>query len=218
MMQELIAGETFSVSSARSVLLQDAWTKFGANRKELRKYDLDLALLKDLAARHNHASRCVPTALETLRAARDGIEGIKGRSKGRSLKLTPTTAQPKSAMAKPSAKRKRPNSAPPSPERPAQKVRKSNTSPHVIKDSEDGTESNREGDEEEDQEDVRKSYARLQADRLVEGSIKKVRVLFQFQITAGTHSLHPSLIGNTNTEVTTSVRSHVHERDLKNRQ
>ena len=80
-MQELIAGETFSVSSARSGLLQDAWTKIGANRKELRRYDLDLALLKDLAANHSHASRYVTTALETLRVVRDGIEGVKRRSK-----------------------------------------------------------------------------------------------------------------------------------------
>ena len=74
-------------------------------------------------------------------------------------------------MTQPSAKRKRPNSAPPSPERPAQKTRKSNTSRrHVIQDSEDEMEST----EEEEEEDVGKSYARLQADRLAEGCNKKV--------------------------------------------
>jgi hypothetical protein len=95
------------------------------------------------------------------------------------LKPTPTTAQPKSALAKPSVKRKRPNSAPPSPERPAQKVRKSNMSRRVIEDSEDGTESNGEEEdveeEKEGREDVRKSYAGLQVDRLADGSNKKVQ-------------------------------------------
>ena len=79
--QELIAFESSSVSSARSGLLQDVWMKIGANRKELRRYDLDLALLKDLAALHKRASGRVTTALETLGEARHGMEGIKGRSK-----------------------------------------------------------------------------------------------------------------------------------------
>ena len=79
--QELIAFESSSLSSARSGLLQDIWTKIGANRKELRRYDLDLALLKDLAACHKHAHGRLTTALAILGEARHGMEGIKGRSK-----------------------------------------------------------------------------------------------------------------------------------------
>jgi hypothetical protein len=80
----------------------------------------------------------------------------------------------------------------------------------VIQDSdedEDEDEDDEEEEEEEEEEDVRKSYARLQADRLAEGSNKKVRVLRKFKsLLVGTHSLHSSLIVNTNTEVTTNVR------------
>ena len=78
-----------------------------------------------------------------------------------------------STATQPSAKRKRPTSAPPSPERPARKARKSNTSRRVIEDSEDEMEFNGE-DGEEEEEEVREAYARLQADRLAEGSKTKV--------------------------------------------
>jgi hypothetical protein len=79
--QELITIENSTVSSVRSSLQQDVWTKIGANRKELRRYDLDLALLKDLAARHKQASGRVMVALANLGEAWHGMEGIKGRSK-----------------------------------------------------------------------------------------------------------------------------------------
>jgi len=75
--QELIACESSSVSSARSGLLRDVWTKLGANRKELRRYDLDLALLKDLAAHQKQASGRVTTVLATLREANHGLEGSR---------------------------------------------------------------------------------------------------------------------------------------------
>lgn len=79
--QKIIARESSSVSLARSSLLQDVWTKLGANRKQLRKYDLDLALLEDLAVLYEQVSGRVAMALATLQEARDGMEGIKGRSK-----------------------------------------------------------------------------------------------------------------------------------------
>ena len=77
-MLELIARESSSAALAKPSLLQGLW-KLG--RKELRRYDLDLALLKELAVHHKQASRRVITALATLREARDGMEGIKERSK-----------------------------------------------------------------------------------------------------------------------------------------
>ena len=77
--QELIFHESFTLVTASSDLLQDVWTKIGSNRKELRKYEQDLALLKDLTFGRRLASGCVTRALKTLREARLGMEGIMGR-------------------------------------------------------------------------------------------------------------------------------------------
>jgi hypothetical protein len=81
--EELIFLENSTVLSARSTLLHDTWTKIGGNRKELQKYDHDLALLKDVAFGHRQASGRVTVVSKTLREARSGMEEIRGRCKRR---------------------------------------------------------------------------------------------------------------------------------------
>lgn len=81
-LQDFIRLENAYVSSARFDLEQDVWTKLGGNWRELRKYDRDLLLLKDLAACYRDALGHVTDALKTLRELRESVEEIRMRSKG----------------------------------------------------------------------------------------------------------------------------------------
>jgi hypothetical protein len=99
-------------------------------------------------------------------------------------KATPAQSKTVSTTAKPPIKRKRANSAPPSPERPACKAQQSNHLARIIKDSEDKDKESEgedvdkdevEDKDEGDKEEVSNTYARIQADRLAESCNKKVR-------------------------------------------
>ena len=80
-LQDLIDAAISSVSSARAELWRDVWTKIGGNRKELRKYEQDLALLKDIAACHRQVFRHVMATLTTLRELKHSVEEVGTRCK-----------------------------------------------------------------------------------------------------------------------------------------
>ncbi|KAF8959482.1 hypothetical protein BDZ97DRAFT_1667049 [Flammula alnicola] len=78
-LQEILAREDSSISSAKSDLLEDLWTKFGGNRKSLRNFDHHLTLLKGLGTYRKQALVHVVAALQTLHAMSEDMEDMRER-------------------------------------------------------------------------------------------------------------------------------------------
>lgn len=78
-LHEVVAREDSSISSAKSDLLEDLWTKFGGNRKSLRNYEHHLLVLKGLGTYRKQALAHVVAALQTLRAMSEDMEDMRER-------------------------------------------------------------------------------------------------------------------------------------------
>jgi hypothetical protein len=76
---ELVSREDSSLSSARSELLADLWTRAGGNRKTLRRYNRDLLMLKDLGEYRQQALVHVVTALQMLHSMSGEMEDLRER-------------------------------------------------------------------------------------------------------------------------------------------
>lgn len=78
-LHELVSREDSSLSTAKSELLSELWTKVGGNRRTLRGYDEHLLLLKNLGDYRKRALVHVVTALQTLQAMSEDMEDLRER-------------------------------------------------------------------------------------------------------------------------------------------
>jgi len=78
-LHEVVSREDSSISSAKSELLSELWTKVGGNRYALRGHDQHLKLLKDLGGYRKRALVHVVAALQTLRGMSDDMEDLRER-------------------------------------------------------------------------------------------------------------------------------------------
>lgn len=78
-LHELVSREDSSLSTAKSELLAELWTKVGGNRQTLRGYDDHLFLLKNLGDYRSRALLHVVTALQTLQAMSEDMEDLRER-------------------------------------------------------------------------------------------------------------------------------------------
>ena len=79
-LHELVAREDSSISSAKSDLLADLWTKLGGNRRQLRNFNSHLGLLKDLGEYRQQARVHVTVALQTLRGMSGDMDDMRERA------------------------------------------------------------------------------------------------------------------------------------------
>lgn len=79
MIHELVSREDSTISSAKSELLSELWTKLGGNKRTLRGYDDHLKLLNGLGEYRKQALVHVVSSLQTLRALSDDMEDIRER-------------------------------------------------------------------------------------------------------------------------------------------
>jgi|ERR1700722_4682802 len=75
----LVSRENLSISSAKSELLSELWTKLGGNQRALRGYDRHLFLLKNLGVYRQKALVHVVAALQTLQAMSEDMEDLRER-------------------------------------------------------------------------------------------------------------------------------------------
>ncbi|KAJ7764757.1 hypothetical protein B0H16DRAFT_1525666 [Mycena metata] len=78
-LHELVSREDGSISSAKSELLGELWTKVGGNRRKLRGYEHHLHLLKGLTEYRKQALVHVVSALHTLTQMSEDIENLRER-------------------------------------------------------------------------------------------------------------------------------------------
>jgi len=78
-LHELVSREDKSISSAKSELLGELWTKAGGNRRKLRGYEHHLQLLKGLSEYRKQALAHVVGALQTLAQMSEDIESLRER-------------------------------------------------------------------------------------------------------------------------------------------
>jgi hypothetical protein len=78
-LHELVSREDTSISSAKSDLLGELWTKVGGNRRKLRGYEHHLQLLKGLTEYRKQALVHVVSALQTLTQMSEDIENLRER-------------------------------------------------------------------------------------------------------------------------------------------
>jgi len=78
-LHELVSREDGSISSAKSELLSELWTKVGGNRRKLRGYEHHLQLLKGLTEYRKQALVHVVSALQTLTQMSEDIENLRER-------------------------------------------------------------------------------------------------------------------------------------------
>jgi hypothetical protein len=78
-LHELVSREDSSISSAKSELLSELWSKLGGNKKTLRGYDSHLVLLKNLSAYRKKALVHVVAALSTLQGMSEDMEDLRER-------------------------------------------------------------------------------------------------------------------------------------------
>ncbi|KAF7356673.1 hypothetical protein MVEN_01001800 [Mycena venus] len=78
-LHELVSREDRSISSAKSELLAELWTKVGGNKRKLRGYDEHLYLLQGLTEYRKQALVHVVSALQTLTQMSEDIENIRER-------------------------------------------------------------------------------------------------------------------------------------------
>jgi hypothetical protein len=78
-LHEVVSREDLSISSFKTELLEELWTKLGGNQKELRSFDHHLNLLKGLSEYRKQALIHVVAALETLRAMSEDMADMRER-------------------------------------------------------------------------------------------------------------------------------------------
>lgn len=78
-LHQIVSREDSSISSAKSSLLEDIWTRMGGNRKSLTHFDSHLALLRGLGTYRQQALTHVVSALQTLRAMSEDMEDLRER-------------------------------------------------------------------------------------------------------------------------------------------
>lgn len=78
-LHELVSREDSSLSSAKSELLSELWTKVGGNKRTLRGYDEHLYLLKNLGDYRKRALVHVVAALQMLQAMSEDMEDMRER-------------------------------------------------------------------------------------------------------------------------------------------
>jgi hypothetical protein len=78
-LHEFVSREDNSISSAKSELLGELWTKVGGNRRQLRGYEHHLQLLKGLTEYRKQALVHVVSALQTLTQMSEDIENLRER-------------------------------------------------------------------------------------------------------------------------------------------
>ncbi|KAF5391523.1 hypothetical protein D9757_002507 [Collybiopsis confluens] len=78
-LNELVSREDYSISSAKSELLSNLWTRLGGNRRMLRRFNDHLKLLGGLGEYRRRALAHVVFALQTLRALSDEMEDMRER-------------------------------------------------------------------------------------------------------------------------------------------
>ncbi|KAF8131275.1 hypothetical protein K438DRAFT_1885803 [Mycena galopus ATCC 62051] len=78
-LHEFVSREDSSISSAKSDLLGELWTKVGGNRRKLRGYEHHLQLLKGLTEYRKQALVHVVSALQTLTQMSEDIENLRER-------------------------------------------------------------------------------------------------------------------------------------------
>ncbi|KAF8071802.1 hypothetical protein FPV67DRAFT_1667261 [Lyophyllum atratum] len=74
-----VSREDLTLSSAKSELLAELWTKLGGNRKKLRNFDDHLVLLRNLGLYRKKALAHVVAALQSLNAMSSDMEDIRER-------------------------------------------------------------------------------------------------------------------------------------------
>jgi DNA repair ATPase RecN len=78
-LHELVSREDASISSAKSELLSDLWTKLGGNKRALRGFNEHLFLLKNMGGYRKRALVHVVAALQTLQAMSEDMEDLRER-------------------------------------------------------------------------------------------------------------------------------------------
>ncbi|KAG7089388.1 hypothetical protein E1B28_011077 [Marasmius oreades] len=78
-LHELIHREDTSISSQKSEILSELWTKLGGNKARIEVFDKHLYLLKNLGVYRKQALAHVVAALQTLRALSDDMEDMRER-------------------------------------------------------------------------------------------------------------------------------------------
>jgi len=78
-LHDIISREDWSLSSAKTELLAELWTKLGGNRKTLRNFENHLALLNGLGEYRKQALVHVVAALQALRAMSEDMEDMRER-------------------------------------------------------------------------------------------------------------------------------------------
>ena len=78
-LNELISRENRDVESSRDDLLASLWTKLGAHRKELRNFDKNFAILKNIKTYRNQARVHVTATLQTLQSLNEDMIEMRER-------------------------------------------------------------------------------------------------------------------------------------------
>lgn len=78
-LHDQVLREDSTLSSAKSELLAELWTKLGGNRRKLRNYEDHLGLLKNLSLYRKKALAHVVAALQSLYAMSSDMEDIRER-------------------------------------------------------------------------------------------------------------------------------------------
>lgn len=78
-LHEIIVREDSLISSAKSDLIEDLWTRLGGNRKSLKSLDNHLVLLQGLASYREQALVHVVSTAQTLQALSEDMEDIRER-------------------------------------------------------------------------------------------------------------------------------------------
>ncbi|KIK56757.1 hypothetical protein GYMLUDRAFT_173866, partial [Collybiopsis luxurians FD-317 M1] len=85
LINNIVFKEDFLISSAKDELLSELWTKLGGNQRVLKSIDGHLKLLNGIGEYRRRAKAYVASALQTLRALGDELEGLKERASGPQL-------------------------------------------------------------------------------------------------------------------------------------
>jgi len=78
-MHELLSREERDVSLDKSKVLADLWTMLGGNGDQLRNFERNLALLRDLTSYREEALAHVVAALHTLKVMSEDMEDMRDR-------------------------------------------------------------------------------------------------------------------------------------------
>jgi hypothetical protein len=78
-LHEHVSREDSSLSTAKSELLSELWTKLGGNKRRLRGYDSHLFLLQNLSVYRKRALVHVVATLDTLQGMSEDMEDLRER-------------------------------------------------------------------------------------------------------------------------------------------